>query len=91
MAILKAEAQDEDWRTAAAKRKEPIPAGEEVKITGIIKNWYGFFVVVEYSGEKYNVKPDRIEAKLKEWEAGGLTLNGVTVPPEKIMMMIEAI
>lgn len=32
MAIIKREVQDEDWKTAIAQHKKPIPAGAKVKV-----------------------------------------------------------
>ena len=61
MAIIKREVQDEDWKTAIAQHKKPIPAGAKVKVIEKIENVYGSFYVVEYEGTRYNVKPKDID------------------------------
>lgn len=61
MAIIKRETQDEDWKTAIAQNKKPIPEGAEVKVIEKIENLYGSFYVVEYEGTRYNVKPKDID------------------------------
>lgn len=60
-ATTKEEVLDEDWKTAAAQKKEPIPAGAKVKITGTLQNMYGDFVKVEYNGTRYTVDPQKLE------------------------------
>ena len=40
MAIIKREVQDEDWKTAIAQHKKPIPAGAKVKVIEKIENLY---------------------------------------------------
>ena len=52
MAIVKRETQDEDWKTAIAQHKKPIPAGAEVEVLGITQNLYGDFVDVRYNGTR---------------------------------------
>ena len=52
---------DEDWKTAIAQHKQPIPAGAKVKITGKLQNLYGDFLTVEYNGTRYTVDPRKIK------------------------------
>lgn len=87
MAIVKRETQDEDWKTAIAQHKKPIPAGAEVEVLGITQNLYGDFVDVRYNGTRYSVKHGVVKVKPEEWEAEGLTLNGVEMPAYKIVMI----
>lgn len=64
-ATTKEEVLDEDWKTAAAQKKEPIPAGAKVKITGTLQNMYGDFVKVEYNGTRYTVDPQKLEMRME--------------------------
>lgn len=57
----KVEITDEDWKTAIAQHKQPIPAGAKVKITGKLQNLYGDFLTVEYNGTRYTVDPRKIK------------------------------
>lgn len=59
--IAKVEITDEDWKTAIAQHKQPIPAGAKVKITGKLQNLYGDFLTVEYNGTRYTVDPRKIK------------------------------
>lgn len=59
--IAKVEITDEDWKTAIAQGKQPIPAGAKVKITGTLQNLYGDFLTVEYNGTRYTVDPRKIK------------------------------
>lgn len=61
MATIKRETQDENWKTAIAQHKKPIPAGAEVKVIEKIENLYGSFYVVEHEGVRYTVKPKDID------------------------------
>ena len=58
--IAKVEITDEDWKTAIAQHKQPIPAGAKVKITGKLQNLYGDFLTVEYNGTRYTVDPRKV-------------------------------
>jgi ribosomal protein L11 methylase PrmA len=59
--IAKVEITDEDWKTAIAQGKQPIPAGAKVKITGTLQNLYGDFLIVEYNETRYTVDPRKIK------------------------------
>lgn len=61
VAVAKRELQDEDWKTAIVRNKEPIPAGAEVEIIGTLQNMYGDFLKVKYNDTSYTVKPEDIE------------------------------
>lgn len=62
-AVAKRELRDEDWKTAVARGKEPIPAGAEVEIVGMLQNLYGDFLKVKYNGTSYTVKPEDIKQR----------------------------
>lgn len=63
VAVAKRELRDEDWKTAVARGKEPIPAGAEVEVVGTLQNLYGDFLKVKYNGTNYTVKPEDIEQR----------------------------
>lgn len=49
--------QDEDWKTAIAQNKPIIPAGTELQVKQVMRNFYGTFIEVEYFGYLYYVNP----------------------------------
>ena len=65
VAVTKKELQDEDWKTAIARNKEPIPAGAEVEIIGTLQNMYGDFLKVKYNNNSYTIKPEDVKRNKK--------------------------
>ncbi len=64
-AITKRTVYDEDWKTAIAKNKKPIPKGEIVNVVGNLQNLYGDFVIVMYDGVRYSVKERDLQEVIK--------------------------
>lgn len=60
------EVYNEDWKTAIAKKQEPIPKGAEVEFAGTLSNYYGYWWKVWYNASLYYVNPSDFKEKEEE-------------------------